>query len=150
MKTMIAYAVGFTMTFTVIAGGMYFVSGRYPWMFGGSGGDTNGGKLKSTVAVPSIVGGTAVTGTVGDSAKNEDETINTLKTMLAEKNDSISVKNDSIQQLNSALAQLQKKNSDANNVIAQLQSQVTSWNSERRKSSQELITKWTRRQWQRS
>ena len=133
MKTMLSYIVGFSMTFTVIAGGMYFVSGKYPWMFGASGQDSNGGKLKSTVAVPAIVGDAAVAGAVSDSSKNENETINTLKSMLAEKNDSISVKNDSIQQLNSTLAQLQKKNSDANTVIAQLQSQVNSWNSERRK-----------------
>lgn len=133
MKTMLAYAVGFSMTFSVIAGGMYFLSGRYPWMFGGSSENNNGGQLKSTVAVPAVIGGTELAGAARDSTKNENETINTLKTILAEKNDSISAKNDSIQQLNSTIAQLQKKSSDANNVIAQLQSQVNSWNSERRK-----------------
>ena len=36
MKTILAYALGFSMTFTVIAGGMYFLSEKYPWMFGQS------------------------------------------------------------------------------------------------------------------
>jgi len=62
-----------------------------------------------------------------------DETVNTLKAMLAEKNDSIVVKDDSIQQLTTTLAQLQKKNSDDNTVIAQLQTQVNSWTSQKRK-----------------
>lgn len=133
MKTMLAYVLGFSMTFTVIAGGMYVLSEKYPWMFGISQAQGNSGKLKSTVSVPAVLGGTNGSETAGDSSQSGNETINTLKAMLAAKNDSIATKNDSIQALNSTLAQLQKKSSDANNVISQLQNQVDSWKSQRRK-----------------
>jgi len=133
MKTALAYILGFSLTFTVITGGMYFVSSKYPWMFKSDDSETNSGALKPTVAMPPGVAAAESPVQSGEAAKDSNETMNTLKTMLAEKNDSISIKDDSIQQLNSMVAQLQKKNSDANIVIAQLQTQVNSWNSQRRK-----------------
>ncbi len=133
MKTALAYVLGFSMTFTVIAGGMYFLSDKYPWMFSASGSGASSEKLKSNVVVPPGLGATETPVESSDSTKGSSETINTLKSMLAEKNDSISIKNDSIQQLNSTVTQLQKKNSDANTVITDLQNQVNIWNSQRRK-----------------
>ncbi|HUI29753.1 MAG TPA: hypothetical protein VLX91_06015 [Candidatus Acidoferrales bacterium] len=133
MKTALGYVLGFSMTFTVITGGMYFVSEKYPWMFNGGDSDTNDGKLKSTVTPPPSVPAAETPVEPSDSTKGSNETINTLKTMLAEKNDSISMRDDSIRQLNSVVSQLQRKNTDDNVVITQLQGQVNSWNSERRK-----------------
>jgi len=136
MKTALAYVLGFSLTFTAITGGMYFMSSKYPWMFKASNSDTDGGKLKSTVAVPAGLPTTDAPvqpSAASDTTKGSDETVNTLKAMLAEKNDSIVVKDDSIQQLTTTLAQLQKKNSDDNTVIAQLQTQVNSWTSQKRK-----------------
>jgi flagellar motility protein MotE (MotC chaperone) len=135
MKTALAYVLGFSLTFTAITGGMYFMSSKYPWMFKASPSETNNGKLKSTVALPTGLPTTETPTPVAttDSTTGGDETVNTLKAMLAEKNDSISIKNDSIQQLNSTLTQLQRKSSDDNTVITQLQNQVSSWNSQRRK-----------------
>lgn len=120
------------MTFTVIGGGMYFVSSKYPWMFGSSN-DKASNKLNSTVTLPTELPPPPETEVQADSSKGSNETVNTLKTMLAEKNDSLSARDDSISQMSNTLAQLQKKNSDDNTVIAQLQEQVNSWNSERRK-----------------
>ena len=133
MKTALAYVLGFSMTFTVISGGMYFISEKYPWMFSAGNSDANDAKLKSTVSLPPSVSAAVNQTESSDSAKGTSETVNTLKAMLAEKNDSISVKNDSIRQLNSVLTQLQTKSSDDSNVITQLQSQVNAWNSQRRK-----------------
>jgi flagellar motility protein MotE (MotC chaperone) len=133
MKTALAYILGFSLTFTVITGGMYFMSSRYPWMFKSGDSGTDSGTLKPTVALPPSVAVAENPSQPSDSTKESNETVNTLKAMLAEKNDSISIKDDSIQQLNSLVAQLQKKNSDANIVVTQLQSQVNSWNSQRRK-----------------
>jgi len=133
MKTALAYILGFSLTFTAITGGMFFLSSKYPWLFRTSGSESSNGKLNPTVELPPGTSNLVAQTQSNESTKGPTETINTLKTMLAEKNDSISEKNDSIQQLNSALAKLQKKNSDANIVIAQLQSQVDSWNSQRRK-----------------
>ncbi|HQT92121.1 MAG TPA: hypothetical protein PL001_08855 [Candidatus Kryptobacter bacterium] len=134
MKTALAYALGFSMTFSVISGGMYFLSEKYPWMFGDTHAQTTD-KAESKAAAPGDAGivGMDGGGTSQDSTGRVSETVNTLKTMLAEKNDSIAAKNDSIQGLKGTLSQLQQKNSDANSVIAQLQSQVDSWNSQRRK-----------------
>lgn len=134
MKTALAYALGFSMTFSVIAGGMYFLSEKYPWMFGDTHAQTTD-KAETKAAAPGDAGivGMDGGGTSQDSTGRVSETVNTLKTMLAEKNDSIAAKNDSIQGLKGTLSQLQQKNSDANSVIAQLQSQVDSWNSQRRK-----------------
>ncbi|MFZ1081930.1 MAG: hypothetical protein WAO19_08390 [Candidatus Kryptoniota bacterium] len=132
MKTALAYVLGFSMTFTVIGGGMYFVSSKYPWMFGSSN-DKASNKLNSTVTLPTELPPPPETEVQADSSKGSNETVNTLKTMLAEKNDSLSARDDSISQMSNTLAQLQKKNSDDNTVIAQLQEQVNSWNSERRK-----------------
>jgi len=129
MKTALAYLLGFSMTFTVITGGMYFLSSKYPWMFGATDAKT---KQPAPSIEPNLVP-QQVAEVQSDSSKDSSETISTLKTMLAEKNDSLAAKEDSICQLSAAVAQLQKKNSDANNVITQLQQQVDSWNSERRK-----------------
>ena len=129
MKTALAYVLGFSMTFTVIAGGMYFLSDKYPWMFGPSG----AGPKQPAVPIETSFAPQPEVGFQSDSSKDSNETINTLKSMLAEKNDSLAARDDSITQINNTLAQLQKKNSDANTVIAQLQQQVDSWNSERRK-----------------
>jgi len=109
------------------------MSSRYPWMFKSGDSGTDSGTLKPTVALPPSVAVAENPSQPSDSTKESNETVNTLKAMLAEKNDSISIKDDSIQQLNSLVAQLQKKNSDANIVVTQLQSQVNSWNSQRRK-----------------
>jgi flagellar motility protein MotE (MotC chaperone) len=133
MKTALAYILGFSMTFTVITGGMYFLSSRYPWMFQASDSESSSGTLKATVKLPQVAANIVAQEQRSDSTTGPGETINTLKAMLAEKNDSISAKNDSIQQLSSTLTQLQKKNADANIVITQLQSQVDSWKSQRRK-----------------
>ncbi len=133
MKTALAYVLGFSMTFTAITGGMYFLSSRYPWMFKASDSESSSGTLKPTVKLPPEASSLVAQAQPSDSTNGSNETVNTLKAMLAEKNDSISVKNDSIQQLSSSLAQLQKKNADASIVITQLQSQVDSWNSQRRK-----------------
>ncbi|MGO9480992.1 MAG: MotE family protein [Candidatus Kryptoniota bacterium] len=133
MKTALAYVLGFSMTFTVIGGGMYFLSSKYPWMFGTSG-DKGSDSLKSTVTLGTTIAPQPESEVQqSDSSKGSNETINTLKSMLAEKNDSLAAKDDSIQHMNDTLTQLQKKNSDANTMIAQLQEQVNSWNSERRK-----------------
>ncbi|MCL5035328.1 MAG: hypothetical protein M1395_09540 [Bacteroidetes bacterium] len=134
MKTVIAYILGFSVTFTVIAGGMYVLSRDYPWMFGTTQAhDKNDRQLKATVSLPSGLPGDAATYSPGDSARGEDEVLRTLKEMLAAKNDSISAKNEAIQHLDSTVTQLHRQNSDANSVIAQLQNQVDSWNNQRRK-----------------
>jgi flagellar motility protein MotE (MotC chaperone) len=132
MKTALAYILGFSLTFTVITGGMYFISNKYPWMFKPSDDLSNTKQQQTSVAMPGY--GPQISAEFqSDSSKNANETINTLKAMLADKNDSLAAKDDSIRQMSLELTQLQKKNSDANNVIAQLQEQVNSWNSERRK-----------------
>ncbi len=134
MKTVLAYALGFSMTFSVIAGGMYFLSEQYPWMFGHSDAQTT--DKPAPKAGPPVAGGLiGVDGNGGssDTSGTGNETVNTLKHMLAAKNDSISAKDDSIQILNKSLTQLQQKSADASSVIAQLQSQVDSWKNERRK-----------------
>lgn len=132
MKTVLAYILGFTVTFTVIAGGMYFLSQKYPWMFGHADAQTNSSQQQKPAASGEMVG-LEGSGTAANSAKGVNETILTLKKMLAAKNDSITTKDDSIQALNRNLSQLRLKSSDANNVISQLQSQVDSWKSQRRK-----------------
>ena len=109
------------------------MSEKYPWMFNSGETNNNNGKLKSTVNVPPGLPATEAPVQSSDSSRGDNETVNTLKTMLAEKNDSLATKNDSITQLNSMVAQLQKKSADDNIVITQLQTQVNSWNSERRK-----------------
>lgn len=136
MKTILAYALGFSMTFTVIAGGMYFLSEKYPWMFGQSDAQTTQSSSKTAAADSDGLVGLHGNGASGDSA-GVNETILTLKKMLAAKNDSLAAKDDSIQTLNSTLTQLQQKSSDANSVISQLQNQVKSWKS---KSRQDLAS----------
>jgi flagellar motility protein MotE (MotC chaperone) len=134
MKTVLAYALGFSMTFSVIAGGMYFLSEQYPWMFGHSAAQTTEkAPAKPQLAAASGIIGMDGTGSATDSSKSVSETVATLKEMLAAKNDSIATRDDSISQLSKSVSQLQQKNSDASNVIAQLQSQVNSWNNQRRK-----------------
>lgn len=132
MKTVITYALGFSMTFTVIAGGMYFLSEKYPWMFGHADAQTTKTEQASTSAPGGLVGMDG-NGVSGDSSGGSNETIVTLKKMLAAKNDSITVRDDSIRALNQLVAQLQMKSSDAKGVISQLQNQVDSWTSQRRK-----------------
>ena len=129
MKTALAYVLGFSMTFTVITGGMYFLSDKYPWMFGTSSVKS---EQPAAPAEPALMP-QPVAEIQSDSSKDSNETVNTLKSMLAEKNDSLAARDDSISHLSITVAQLQKKNSDANTVIAQLQQQVDSWNSEKRK-----------------
>jgi len=133
MKTVSAYILGFSMTFTVIAGGMYFLSSRYPWMFGNQGTQQSEEKLKPSASIPSVPGGVDVASTQGDSVRENNETVNTLRQMLAAKNDSIRTKDDSISALNTQLTQLRKKTSDDKGVISQLQSQVNSWTSQTKK-----------------
>lgn len=134
MKTVLAYALGFSMTFTVIAGGMYFLSEKYPWMFGHSDAQTTDSPQSAHAAVGSTaLVGLGGNGAAGDSTNGANETIITLKKMLAAKNDSIVVKDDSIRELSKAVSQLRQKSSDANSVISQLQSQVNSWDNQRRK-----------------
>ncbi len=132
MKTFLAYALGFSMTFTVIAGGMYFLSEKYPWMFGHSDAQTTKSEPASK---PSSVGlvGMGGNGSPVDSSGGSNETVLTLKKMLAAKNDSISARDDSIRALNEQLSQLRMKSSDAKSVISRLQNQVDSWNNQRRK-----------------
>lgn len=132
MKTFIAYALGFSVSFTVIAGGMYFMSQRYPWMFG----ITSDGKpsLKNEqVSTPVQPGTMPIVGLNDNSTQDTSETISTLKHILAVKNDSLTIYRDSLKNLADQLIQLQKRNSDANNVIAQLQSQANDLNNQRRK-----------------
>ncbi len=132
MKTVITYALGFSMTFTVIAGGMYFLSEKYPWMFGHTDAQTTKSAQASTPAPGGLVGMDG-NGAAGDSSQSPNETIVTLKKMLAAKNDSISARDDSIKTLNQRVAQLRMKSSDANGVISRLKTQVNSWKNERRK-----------------
>lgn len=133
MKTIVAYILGFSVTFTVIAGGMYFLSEKYPWMFGQSEAQTtrNAGDtavVASSGGLAGLNGGGAGT----DTSRGENETIITLKKMLAAKNDTIAVRNDSIAALNRTLSQLQMKTSDASGMITQLQSEVDSWKSKKK------------------
>jgi len=95
--------------------------------------DKSDEKLNAAVSLPSGEAGNSEINTMGDSTGGRDEVVSTLKRMLAAKNDSIFVKNDVIQHLDSTVTQLRRENSDANSVIAQLQSQVDAWNSQRRK-----------------
>ncbi len=134
MKTVVAYALGFSVTFSVIAGGMYFLSERYPWMFGNSEAQTTSKEHPKRLAsaAPGLMGLDGNGGS-SDSTRGVNETINTLKTMLAVKNDSIAAKDDSIHQLDSTVTQLRQKYSDANTMVTELQSQVDSWKSQRRK-----------------
>ena len=119
------------MTFTVIAGGMYFLSEKYPWMFGNTSAQpTQTGSQKIAPAAGLALAGGVVS---GDSTKGGNETVEMLRRMLAEKNDSLVAKNDSIHALNSVVSQLRQKSSDASSVISQLQGQVDSWKNQRRK-----------------
>ncbi len=134
MKTILAYVFGFSVTFTVIAGGMYVLSRNYPWMFGTSQAhDKNEPKLKSTVSLPSGNPGGIAGSTVGDTTSSQNEVVTTLKEMLAAKNDSISAKDAVIHNLDSTVTQLRRESSDSKSVIAKLQDQVNSWDSQRRK-----------------
>ncbi len=129
MKTALAYILGFTVTFTAISGGMYFLSKKYPWMFSPGQKSNNGGKLKSTVNIPFVDPSTANADTTGD----RNETVETLKAMLATKNDSLAVQVDTIQSLDSQVVQLRQNKSDEDNMIAKLQSQVKLWGNQKRK-----------------
>ncbi len=133
MKTIVAYILGFSVTFTVIAGGMYFLSEKYPWMFGQSDAQTVKNAADSA-AVPSSSGliGLSGAGAGTGSPGGENQTILTLRKILAAKNDTISVRDDSIRALNQSISQLQTKTSDANGMIAQLQSEVHSWKSKKK------------------
>jgi flagellar motility protein MotE (MotC chaperone) len=133
MKTIVAYILGFSVTFTVIAGGMYFLSEKYPWMFGQSDAQTVKNAADSA-AVPSSGGliGLSGAGAGTGSPGGENQTILTLRKILAAKNDTISVRDDSIRALNQSISQLQTKTSDANGMIAQLQSEVHSWKSKKK------------------
>lgn len=134
MKTVLAYAFGFSVTFTVIAGGMYVLSKKYPWMFGTSNAQEKAGETtKLAAGTPSDIGGVVGASAASDSSSGDSEIIGTLKTMLAAKNDSISAKDQTILHLDSVVTKLHRENSDANNVIARLQNQVNSWTSEQRK-----------------
>ncbi len=133
MKTIVAYVLGFSITFTVIAGGMYFLSEKYPWMFGQSVAQT----VKSPADSLAVAGSGGLTGLSGggagtDSSGSVNETVITLRKILAAKNDTIAVRDDSIRALNQSLSQLQMKTSDATGMIAQLQSEVNSWKSKKK------------------
>jgi flagellar motility protein MotE (MotC chaperone) len=132
MKTFIAYALGFSVSFTVIAGGMYFVSQKYPWMFGITSETKSPSKNEQAPAVaqPTSV---PIVGLNDSAPQDTSETISTLKHILAVKNDSLTIYKDSLRNLIDQMVQLQKKNSDAINVIAQLQSQASDLNNQRRK-----------------
>ncbi len=130
MKTALVYILGFTFSFTAISGGMYFLSRNYPWMFNAAHTDNNGGKLTPTVTIPGFGPGEAV----ADTTRGHNETISTLKEMLAEKNDSLADKDDSISVLDSTISQLQQNNSDDDSMVKQLQAQVNAWNSKQKKN----------------
>ncbi|MGC9125510.1 MAG: hypothetical protein ACP5GW_05225, partial [Caldisericaceae bacterium] len=132
MKTFIVYALGFSVSFTVIAGGMYFMSQKYPWMFGITPQVNSPSKNEQSPPViqPNSV---PIVGLNESASQDTSETISTLKHILAVKNDSLTIYRDSLKNLVDQLVQLQKKNSDANNVIAQLQNQANDFNNQRRK-----------------
>lgn len=132
MKTFLMYILGFSITFTVIAGGMYFLSEKYPWMFGHSDAQTTKSEQPSSPSHSALVGLNG-NGASSDSSGGPNETVITLKKMLAAKNDSITARDDSIRTLNQQVSQLRMKSSDSKNVISRLQNQVNSWKNQRRK-----------------
>ena len=133
MKTIVAYVLGFSVTFTVIAGGMYFLSEKYPWRFGQSDAQTvKNASAKVAATNPGGLVGMSGGSAGADTSSGANETVITLKKMLAAKNDTIAVRDDSIRSLSRSLSQLQMKTSDASSMIAQLQSEVNSWKSKKK------------------